>query len=54
MAKMERWLVQVLVPAGEEADDVIEELSLILDDETDMEVISAELDQDQTGVNEEE
>lgn len=47
--KMERWLVQLVVPVGtySGADDVIADLSDLIDGQSEFEVVSAEIDPDQ-------
>jgi hypothetical protein len=50
-AKMARYIIQILAPANMEADELMEELTLVLEDQSDCEIISVELDEDQTGVN---
>jgi len=50
--KMARFIVEVLAPAYWGADDLMEELSILLEDqETECEIISVELDDDQEGMN---
>jgi hypothetical protein len=45
----ERWLIQVVVPVGSYsgADEMIEDLTDLLEGVNEMEVVSAELDPDQ-------
>jgi hypothetical protein len=47
--KMERWLVQVVVPVGSYsgADEMIEDLTELVEFNSEIEVVSAELDPDQ-------
>lgn len=48
--KMERWLCQLIVPVGTYAgaDEMIEDLTELIEFNSEIEVISAELDEDQT------
>ena len=47
--KMERWVIQLVVPVGtySGADEVISDLSDLIDGQSEFEVVSAELDPDQ-------
>ena len=47
--KMERWLVQMVVPEGtfDGADDFITELSMLVEGDSEIEVVSVEIDPDQ-------
>ena len=49
MEKMERWLVQIIVPEGtySGADEVIADLCNLIDLNSEMQVVSAELHPDQ-------
>lgn len=47
MEKMERWLVQLIVPEGtySGADEVITDLTGLIEGDSEFEVVSVELDQ---------
>lgn len=47
--KLERWLVQLVVPVGtySGADDVVHDLEDLIEGNSEFEVVSAELDTDQ-------
>ncbi len=51
--KKERWLVQIVVPVGSYsgADRMMEDLTALLEGFSEMEVVSAELDQDSEETN---
>ena len=48
--KKERWLIQIVVPEGayEGAADLIEDLTNLLEGDSEIEVVSVEVDADQT------
>lgn len=50
-----RYLVQIVVPEGayDGAADVIEDLSSLVEGESEIEIVSVELDPDQAGANNE-
>jgi hypothetical protein len=48
--KMERWLVQIVVPEGvySGADEMIEDLTALIEGCSEIQVVSAEIDPDQS------
>lgn len=47
--KMERWLVQIVVPEGSyQADELMGDLVNLVTGTTEIEIVSVELDEDQT------